>query len=309
MLTNCTSRKRTTKPTGPAVRFSSLSRQEFGSIESLALRWHREVGRVASTVHASDLYMGRSVSEAQKAAADMQAELMFVSAGLGLVSANDHVPNYDLTVASGQNSLAPVLNRLSLSSAAWWAALRVARKTPNSIIDLLADCAVTKIFVALPSSYMEMIEGDLRACPTESANKLRIFTSTRGIAYVPERLRPFVMPYDERLEGTEYAGTRSDFPQRALRHFVKELRAQRLSAAKAQQAVQHALEPLVAPMLPARTKATDEMIVALLRRHWKKHSGSSTRLLRVLRDELLIACEQSRFRRLWHSVRDAQSAN
>ncbi|EJY58328.1 hypothetical protein PACIG1_5859 [Pseudomonas aeruginosa CIG1] len=48
-----------------------------------------------------------------------------------------------------------------------------------------------------------------------------------------------------------------------------------------------------------RRRASDEEVKALLIAAWGTHNGSSTRLLRYLRDDALVACEQSRFRSLW----------
>ena len=45
----------------------------------------------------------------------------------------------------------------------------------------------------------------------------------------------------------------------------------------------------------------------MLHKSWESHGGSSTRLLRYLRDEALVACEQGRFRSLWHQVRAERS--
>ena len=118
------------------------------------------------------------------------------------------------------------------------------------------------------------------------------------------RLRRCVMPYDERLEGHErFAGTRSDFPQRAMRHFVEELDGQYLDVERANDAVETAMAQLKRPVLPQRARKTDEEIIKLIRSQWMTHDGSSLRLLRYLRDEALVACEQSRFRGLWHRVR------
>jgi len=54
--------------------------------------------------------------------------------------------------------------------------------------------------------------------------------------------------------------------------------------------------------IPLRQKRTDEQIIALLRQSWTSYAGSSTRLHRYLRDEALVACEQSRFRTLWRQL-------
>lgn len=109
-----------------------------------------------------------------------------------------------------------------------------------------------------------------------------------------------MLPYDERLEGLpNYAGTRTDFPQRALLHFVQELDGHRRDFGTAHASVLFEMSKLKKPELPVRVKKSDEEIMALLAKNWDKYDGASGRLLRFLRDEKKVACEQSRFRRLW----------
>jgi hypothetical protein len=51
-----------------------------------------------------------------------------------------------------------------------------------------------------------------------------------------------------------------------------------------------------------RQKKTDEEIIVILQTEWNRFDGRSTRLLRFLRDEIMVACEQSRFRDLWRKI-------
>jgi hypothetical protein len=50
-------------------------------------------------------------------------------------------------------------------------------------------------------------------------------------------------------------------------------------------------------------RVTDEEIVVLIREHWSAAQAQSTRMLRLLRDDLGVACEQGRFSRLFRRVR------
>ena len=58
------------------------------------------------------------------------------------------------------------------------------------------------------------------------------------------------------------------------------------------------MDALQKPALPTRARKTDADILDLLRQHWERLNGSATALLRYLRDEALVSCEQSRFRAL-----------
>ena len=104
------------------------------------------------------------------------------------------------------------------------------------------------------------------------------------------------MPYDERLESLPgFTGTRADFPQRAMRHFVSQLIGHQLAAKAAFHAVEQALSVCIAPTVPTRRRLTDDEICVLIRKGWTKCGGSGARLLRYLRDDELVACEQGRF--------------
>lgn len=262
---------------------------------SLARLWKEELSKSRTRLPAGELYLGRSVVDAREAASLTGARLAFVSAGLGLTDANALAPHYDLTVSPGAGSISPVLAQLNSTAAEWWIALN----SGPAIARLISSQLTKTVFLALPSGYLDMVSQDLQHCTANCAKKLRIFTSEKGRAAVPEHLQRSVMPYDERLEGTPFSGTRADFPQRALRHFIEELHGHRLSLGKGIAAVESALTGLTAPNIPDRTRLGDEEIADLLRNNWRNYEGSSTRLLRFLRDEALVACEQGRFRRIW----------
>ena len=107
------------------------------------------------------------------------------------------------------------------------------------------------------------------------------------------------MPYDDRLESVDgYSGTRADFPQRAMRHFVERLEAQKLSLTNAHEAVTRSLR-----------RYSNQEITRLIREQWETADGRSTTLLRYLRDEAFVSCEQSRFAQLFRSVRDEVDRN
>lgn len=252
--------------------------------------------------------MGRSFADAKHVATSIKARLFIVSAGLGLVAGGDLVPPYDLTISPGSGSILPRLRTLEAYPADWWDALGAVGGAPASLSELVRLAPEHLVLMALPSSYVSMIHRDLARLPKTAARRLRVITSVRGRALVPSHLDESVLPYDERLEGSAYAGTRSDFAQRALRHFVENLRGHELPLKEARAAVEEAMSALHQPLLPKRKKQRDDQIEALLQKHWDQHGGSSTRLLRFLRDDKQIACEQSRFRGLWMSVAAQRAA-
>ena len=305
IITNCSSRKR---DIGVAPLMPSVS-PDIG-IREVVKTWVAQVQQSQVRVVPWDLYQGRSFSECRVAARLTGAEFYVISAGLGLVHANDLVPNYSLTVSEGTGSLQKWLQSQRGDSADWWTALCQGMDSPAPLSTLInSQGPNSQHLIALPSGYLEMVAHDLEGVHDSRLQALRIFTSEAGSKSLSTKLQLVFMPYDERLEGVDnHKGTRSDFPQRALKHFVANLRGHELTLDRAKEAVNAAMASAVKPTIPLREKAPDERIVELIRTHWHHHEGSASKLLRFLRDDAKVACEQSRFSGIWRKVKEDQIA-
>lgn len=299
IITNCTARKRALEP------IARLGASELlGGATKVAARWSRAIAATSVSTTAGKLYLGRAMSESKAIAAQLAGSLHIVSAGLGLAAEDDRVPNYDITVATRDGSLTPALARAGSSTADWWEELNARKGTPMPLSRLINCRHDTAFLLALPSAYVEMLSRDLEKIQDGALERLYIFTSSMGRRLASERLLHCILPYDERLEGhPDYAGTRSDFPQRAMSHFVEQLSGHQLTRAYATQTVQEHLSSLQKPTIPQRVRKSDSEIVMLLRARWHEHAGNSSRLLRYLRDTEVVACEQGRFGRLWREVK------
>ncbi len=299
VVTGCTTRKRVV-----GIPVSMRSIDGMMSPARLATRWASLVADAPKTTGAGNLYVGRAFFEAKTVARSLSADLYIVSAGLGLVSEADMVPNYDLTVGSSPGSLQTALASTESTAATWWNALTPLFGCAYPLARMVAQAVDRMVLVALPATYLEMVRDDLAQLTAESSSRLRILTSPAGRSAVPGHLGRCVLPYDERLEALGgYNGTRADFPQRALRHFIEVIGGHRCPLHEAHAAVDAAMSVLSRRELPAREKQTDEQIASLLHENWSSHHGSATRLLRYLRDEALVACEQSRFQQICRKVR------
>lgn len=299
IVTNCTARKRGAK--AALVMDAGI----VGSTLSDTLtKWQAATAECTSVHAAADLYTGRSVAEARRAAHHLNASLFFVSAGMGLVPAEAKIPAYDLTPAQTTGGLASALAQHQTTSAFWWHLLSSA-----GLSRLIRSRANEQVLVALPATYLKMLALDLAEVRPEEASRVRIFTSPAGEIEIPSPLLSTVMPYDERLESvTEFAGTKADFPQRALRHFVEELNGVGTSLQVSRALVTQSLAGYEARRLPQRRRIDDSEVKALIREHWDSCQGRSAQLLRALRDKELVACEQGRFARIWQEIRqDKQS--
>jgi hypothetical protein len=309
VITSCTGRKRIAVDpllrTLPPVETVA----QFGSgVDALAKAWVDAISSATKVCQAAHLYAGRSFVDACAVSEKLQGELKIVSAGLGLIGSTEVIPSYELTVSKGRGSVLERLDSYSASTAHWWGELNRARFGCDfPVASSIQTEPFKQIFIALPSRYLEMIRLDLARLEVESVENLRIFTSPAGQKMVPLPLRKAVMPYDERLEDVTSTrrGTRTDFAQRAMRHFVEDIGAESLPLDDAHEVVLDALAKMSHPTKPDRRRVTDDEIIMLLYANWNKNDGQSSRLLRYLRDDALVSCEQTRFQRLWAQVRDS----
>jgi hypothetical protein len=299
VIVACSNRKKV----GPIrmLRAASLSKGPLGEVASC---WAARVRAARKRVRAEALYCGRSFLEAKTAALQLGADFYIASAGLGLIKDSTDVPPYSATIAraSRDNILSRVTNANGEAAiAGWWQAL--ARRSPvgNPLSEVVRQSSGL-ILIAVPSAYLAMLAGELARVHGRSLRRVRIFTRAVPKTF-PEKLRPMVMPYDDRFDGpdSDMPGTTTDFASRALRHFVDHILQDDPSSNLAAQAraVRSALRGLRRSPARVRLRRSDAELVDLIRKHWKAAEGKSGRMLRVLRDDLGIACEQSRFARLF----------
>ncbi len=299
IITACTNKKRHICPPDTAAR-----NLPYGSLEDVVSEWKRRVASVSIATPAQNLYSGRAFSLSKVTADLLGAQLYVISAGLGFVRPDDLVAPYDLTVSPGSPDF--VLSHVSppVSSAAWWAQL-----VDDNIIHSSLRSNAGLILIALSSTYLEMVEPILEKLADDELKRLRIFTGSKKLP-LTRRIATSVVPYDERLDGPEspFRGTKIDFASRALWHFAETvlLRYPRSSFSKQAKLVETSLGGYGTPKRGSGSRCSDPEIKNLLRQHWESANGSSTKLLRVFRDELSIACEQKRFSRLAAEVRNEE---
>jgi len=297
ILTACTMRKRFSP--APSLIAASL---QHGSLRSVAEEWSTRLAGTTGVAEAIKVYAGRSMLEAKQAASGANATLFIASAGLGLVEATDLIPSYDLTVAKGLPS--SILSKLpdGTTEEEWWN--QISRQDKIAQIEALLKADHTLLLVALPANYLRMLGRFLKTLSAFAGGRLRIFTGSEQVE-IGDDLKPFLMPYDRRLDGGPSPGTLGDFAPRALRHFVTEI----LPGSPNGDASDHAARVLSAqarwkrPVAKAGIRLTDDDLLRTIREEWDSVQGRSTRLLRKLRDDLGIACEQGRFAKLAATVR------
>ena len=287
------------------LRAASLPK---GSPQELATAWVARLESSRGRIRADGLYCGRSFVEAKTAAQVLGANFYIVSAGIGLVRQDAQVPAYGVTVSGASED--NVIGRMNGEAGPdaigqWWRLL--CRKSPvGERLRTVVRASSGLVLIALPSVYLSMIASDLAKLHGRSRSRLRIFTSAapKGL---PKSLSSLVMPYDERLDGPDspMPGTRSDFAARALRHFVDHILKKHFSGdvREHMRAVTSSLARMRKPRVAVRARHSDEEIIRLIQDHWNAANGKSSRMLRVLRDDLSVACEQSRFAGLFRKAK------
>lgn len=294
VITTCTSRK-SVRPTRPSTPVSLTK----GPQAALQIAWIERLSKLPARHSVSQLYAGRGFGLAEGAAASVGAGLYVLSAGLGLVASDSQVPVYGLTVSPGHAESVVARVEGDFDPAAWF---EVLLKGPYSIqwADTFGDSR-GRVLIALTRPYAEMVGSSLRALPPRSLARLRIFGASLS-AFLPREVQCAAMPYDARLDAIT-PGTRADFSQRALDHFVREIACkvgyQDIEADS--EAVRRTLAKVTAPERARRPRRTDDEILRLIRKQLRSQSGIA-RVLRALREQDGVACEQSRFSRLYRAV-------
>jgi hypothetical protein len=301
VITTCTNRKR--RPVSLSLQMSALPP---ASLADLATEWASRLKKESGRSPAEEIYGGRGFQEAVAAAQGLDARLMVVSAGLGLIYASTRVPPYACTILVDAGDSVATRVEGDFTAAGWWNALSSA--SPYSVaLHEAAAASSGLIFVALSAAYLDMITGDLLALPEAILSRLRLLTRA-PVSRVAPGLRLYLMPYDDRLDGPDSTipGTRSDFAGRALRHFATDIVAAGdiRTPAEHAQAVIAAIQNWRMPTAVKRIRHDDAAILDLIRAHWDDARGCS---LPRMRHEFNVACEQGRYRALSGIVRSERT--
>lgn len=299
VITICTFRKRAR----PEFRSTPAS-LSIDSQSVVQTAWIERVQTLPADTAAGVLYAGRGFGLAANAAKIAGAKLYILSAGLGLVAADRQVPLYGLTVSAGSSESVGARVTGDFDAAAWFSGL-LSSPLSDRWVDAI-DPSSGRILIALTRPYAQMVGESLSVLGPEVLARLRIFGVSLA-PVLPTALHPALVPYDARLD-TILPGTRADFSQRALHHFVG------LVAGDGEQdrdadyaAVANALDKVTAPARPRRPRRTDAEILEMIRVRLQSQTGVA-RILRALRDEEGVACEQLRFSRLYRTALQQRKA-
>lgn len=296
VFTSCSSTKQVPTPL-------SASGVRARSLDGFAREWVAKIQAARELYAARDVYAGLAVTAAREAARRLEARLDFVSAGMSVVQAASRIPGYDLTVSSPGPAPYPIASGHA-SPSAWWSALNKAlgRHQPLANIVRKHDDLV---LLALPGTYLQMVEPELLTLGPAQRRKLRLVVSRNtkvGIELQSQTIR-----YDLRLQALDEApkGALTSFTQRALLHFSSLLQDNpRIRAVASQQRLVDAALSLGAPAQRHARKAVSDTAVA----QWvTKVDPLGTKTRSALLNEFRakgMACEYGRFFRIVDSVRN-----
>lgn len=299
-ITTCTNRKRVT------ASISLLGRTlPCGEMNDVAGEWMSRVAKASSEHVAHSLYCGRGFSASLSASQLAGTDLWVISAGLGLILSSEKVPSYSLTIASGTEDCIKDKIISDFDPSRWWSAVNTI--SGRSLSKLINDDSGESLFlISLSQPYAPLVIKDLMNCTPDSFKRIRIVGLMPSVI-LPEHIRTVCMPYDNRInDPTCLPGTMTDFAQRTAYHFVKYIWTVSgyQSATDDSTAVLKILNYLKAPIVPRRIHLSDVEIRNVIIANWNRAEGLSSRMLRVLRDDLNVACEQKRFSTIFKQIKE-----
>jgi hypothetical protein len=296
LITNCAATKRITA--GEPVRL----RKWTGSVRQRFHWWRSAIEKQVATKTARDCYAGDAWSQAiaAEAVSPTQNQLWVISAGLGLLSADEAISNYSATfVSNDPDTVAPD----AVGKSEWWDLLvgwRRESKGIGSITDLAVANPKSILIVAVSSSYFSVIKDDLVSARSTLVSPDQLMVISAGSRPVTA-LGNSLLPIDARFENL-VGGARSTLNARMLRHIVEENKSGIIRVPQ----ITDYLNALATRLGKLRTfdrrSLGDKEVAAFIR----KQSGlvprsSASALLRILRDQGM-ACEQKRFRRIYKTI-------
>jgi hypothetical protein len=154
------------------------------------------------------------------------------------------------------------------------------------------------VLVAVSSAYVALIAQQLSQLAAVLRVRLRLFGAVDS--KYPSDLRPQLMPYDARLDSL-VRGSKVDFAQRAAEHFVAGCLTNSFPTDLEQQRnwVQTEMARVATRASAPKRRALNDAEIRAIAADLAARGIGQSKALSILRQERQVACEQSRFRRLF----------
>jgi hypothetical protein len=272
-------------------------------LEEFSQKWAIRVHQAKDTYRSTNVYAGIGVSASKSAAAILKAELHFLSAGMSLINSSKLIPGYNLTISNkGPTPFTQV--KKSGTPQIWWNSLNKAFGYKTPLINIISEHA-GPVFIALPSNYLTMIEDELTKAIKESSKKVRVITSSS--TDINPTLASVAIRYDQRLNTMSNgpSGANASFVQRALLNFSRTISkhsAEHEPVTTQQALVNDSFKDIDSVRKVKRLKVSEGHLFTIIQSALANENVSSNKLLENLRRFEGIACEQTRFKRLYEQA-------
>jgi len=276
------------------------------SIDQVSNEWSEKVkASTCGTLAARDQYVGRSFKEVKNIEQTKSFDWHIISAGLGLISSEKQIPSYDLTITNGSpNSIIQKLN-CDRGICDWWEKINEQFNHENfPIAKLLNENRDTLFLFALTKSYFNLISSEFSKIKDKSNIRLFGFRDSNNLV---ESVKKYFLPYDpSKFDGpdSENNGIKNDYPRRVMRHYVEHILCQLKGPNFEQESklVEEYLSTKTPKKILKNKKYTDAFIIEKIKDYKKEDYPTHRILLKHFRHDLNIACEDSRFKALFHEV-------
>jgi hypothetical protein len=263
-------------------------------------------------VPAVDLYAGDhwAVAKSLPAAATasgLDAHLWVASAGYGLVPVEAKLRPYSATFGAGHSD-SVFLEGLGTAARSeftreWWAYLSEMpgpqRGAPRTVTQLVKRFPDAYVLVAGSADYISAMQDDLKSAISRTPNPDRIVIVSRPSTFAKGLLGNHLVPSDARLQRS-VGGARTSLHVRVAKKLLEEISRWEFSASILRAHYRRVLASSAEAPTFDRERLTDEQVERFIRTESYRTPGiSCTRALRALRDGGL-ACEQSRFKSIFH---------
>ena len=296
LIANCTASKN--KRCGDGVCLGQIN--QTGRIRFD--KWLRLLSKSASNFKARDLYCGDGWVQALKAyevleGKGVSVQFWIASAGLGLISAETHVPQYSATFSPDSEDS---ISRSQEECRDWWKKLAEHRRSlgePGTLQNLATANKDAVFLISLSATYLRILKDDLIAARSLVNDPDQFLIISAGTNSIPD-LGVSLLPVDARFE-SKLGGARHTVNNRVASFIAEKFDANKLNASHVSSKLTEISSKLPQLRQFSRVSLTDSQVlkkIAGIRK--KKPDCSPSTALRLLRDSGN-ACERKRFHRLF----------
>jgi hypothetical protein len=313
VVVTCTKRK--TRSPEPHLQLRHLGERD---IEERVARWIELVSGSEAQVRAADLYCGDHWSIARSLPHygerfGHRIRLWVCSAGYGLIADDAPLAPYSATFSSSHPDAVARLedNRAHRKAfSRWWHGLAnwegPQAGTPRTLRELAESHPAHALVIVASAPYLQALREDIIAAATLLTNTSLLSIVSAGGKSVAD-IGEYIVPSEARLTAV-VGGCMMSLNIRILRALLE--RSSGMLRPELVRLVAKLAEVVPAYRYPARASLTDQQVRDFITGHLQARPGLTwSALLKALRHESNLACEQKRFRRLFREAEDEAAAS